>query len=169
MDATRIVVKTGNHPLEQGLLNQAIGFVNAASRCDSEVLITPLVSNRPLTVAVVCYAFAIELYLKLLCVIGTGEHPRQHELDKLLLALTPSARAALDAYAKPLDAAAAVAALGKSFTEWRYAHEHEQLSANISDLKALAAACHRAARQLRPDLHVFGENMVMKPTLTPLK
>lgn len=62
--------------LDQGLLDQAVGFFNAASRCMGDVCITPLIRNAPMSPAVVCFAFSIELYLKLLHVPSTGEAPK---------------------------------------------------------------------------------------------
>jgi hypothetical protein len=61
--------KTGALPLDQGLLNQAPAFFSAASRASADIRITPLVSHSPMAPTIVCYAFAVELYLKLLYVI----------------------------------------------------------------------------------------------------
>src|SRR5437879_325971 len=114
----------------------------------------PLVSNAPMAPAVVCYAFALELYLKLLHVLTTGKSPKGHKLDELFLGLPPSAKAEITAlYGN--NALAALSAAGDAFVEWRYGHEHEGLTINPSVLSGLATCCHQVARRIMPTLAVF--------------
>lgn len=74
-------------PMDQGLLNQAVGFFNAASRCFANVAISPLIHNSPMTPGVVCAAFSVELYLKLLNLLASGNPQRGHKLDELFASL----------------------------------------------------------------------------------
>ena len=87
--------KVGNAPLDQGLLNQAVGFFNAASRCLANVAISPQIQNSPMTPGVVCAAFSVELYLKLLNVFTSGNAPRGHKLDELFAPLPADVKSSL--------------------------------------------------------------------------
>jgi hypothetical protein len=84
--------KVGTAPLDQALLNQAGGFFNAASRCFASIAITPRVHNSPLTPGIVCAAFSVELYLKLLNFLAFGKSPRGHTLEELFASLAGDRR-----------------------------------------------------------------------------
>ena len=68
--------KVASVPMDQGLLNQAVGFFNAASRCFASVAITPRINNSPMTPGVVCAAFSVEL-------VPLLKVPRCQEIEKL--------------------------------------------------------------------------------------
>jgi hypothetical protein len=147
----------GKAPLELGLMNQAIGFFNGGSRCMADVSITPIVTNSPVSPALVCYAFSVELYLKLLHAINSGAAPRGHELAGLYSSLPIEIKTKLTAI-YGADIGAHIESVSSAFTEWRYLHEHEALSINPQILINLAKCCHRVAQQLRPDLRPSAEN-----------
>jgi len=151
----------GKPTLEQGLLNQAIGFFNGGSRCMADISITPTVTNSPVSPALVCYAFSVELYLKLLHAISSGIAPRGHKLDELYGSLPDETRAKLATVYGTSELAVHVGSVSGAFVEWRYQHEHEALSINPQILINIAKAYHRLARQLKPELKVFGENNVV--------
>src|SRR5262245_4933503 len=89
--------QVGKPDVPQALLNQAMGFYNAASRCEANIALTPLVINAALNPAVVCYAFSAELYLKLIHLIATGSAIKGHKLDELFQALPGDAQARISA------------------------------------------------------------------------
>jgi HEPN domain-containing protein len=144
--------------VDQGLLNQAIGFFNAGSRCMADICITPLIRNSPMSPAIVCFSFSIELYLKLLHVLATGQAPRGHKLVELYLSLPEKTCQALTAKYGSGELQAHISTISTAFVDWRYEHEHEALLINPQVLIGVATSCHVLVRELKPELKVFGEN-----------
>ena len=155
---TILLHKVSAPPVDQGLLNQAMGFFNAASRCFSNVAITPRIDNSPMAAGIVCAAFSVEMYLKLLAVLGTGKYSHGHKLAELYAELPAETRTKLTAKYGSADVEKHIGEVSAAFVEWRYEHEHESLNINPSVLVRLAKACHALARELKPELRVFGEN-----------
>lgn len=154
--------KIAKAELDQGLLNQAVGFFNAGSRCMADVCITPLIRNSPMSPAVVCFAFSIELYLKLLHILSTGQAPKGHKLEELFLSLPETTRQGLTTKYGSAELQVHVSAVSTAFVDWRYEHEHEALIINPQVLIGIATCCHQLARELKPELKVFGENQVIQ-------
>lgn len=150
--------KLSNLELDQGLINQAIGFFNAGSRCLADISITPLIRNSPMSPAIVCFAFSIELYLKLLHVFTTGKAPKGHKLEELFFSLSEATRQNLTDKYGSSELQAHISAISTAFIDWRYEHEHEVLLINPPVLISVATCCHILARELKPELKVFGEN-----------
>ena len=150
----------GSHPIDQGLLNQAVSFFNAGSRCVAGISITPTVTSAPMAPAVVCFSFSLELYLKLLHFV-TGNSVRGHKIDELFVSLpTETQERIVRAYGSA-DLTEHLKAASNAFVEWRYQHEHETLSVNHQQLSSACRACHLVVRSLRPEMPVFGENHAM--------
>jgi hypothetical protein len=158
------VQKFGGIEIDQGLLNQAIGFFNAGSRCMADICITPLITNSSTSPAIVCFAFSIELYLKLVHVLSTGQTSKGHKLEELFSSLPASIRQNLTAKYGNAELPAHIAAVSTTFVDWRYEHEHETLTVNPQVLIAIATCCHKLVRELKPELKVFGENHVVRNT-----
>ena len=158
MDNTIHLQKIAALPMDQGLLNQAVGFFNAASRCFANVAISPRINNSPMTPGVVCAAFSVELYLKLLHLLATGNPQRGHKLSELFATLPQSAQQRIAEKYGNSEIAAHIAQMSDAFVTWRYEHEHEALTINPAALMAVATACHLVVRELKPELTVFGEN-----------
>jgi HEPN domain-containing protein len=152
------MVKVGSVPVEQGLLNQAVSFYNGGSRCMAETYLTPLVTNSPMAPAIVCFAFAAELYIKLLSVVGTGKAAKGHKLDELFASLPQDLSDEVTKSYGDSNLHAHLEAASSAFVQWRYQHEHETLTINLHHLINFSKACHRLIRVLRPELKVFGEN-----------
>ncbi len=111
-----------------------------------------------MTPGVVCAAFSVELYLKLIYLLATGSPQRGHKLKELFAALPAKEQQRVTMkYGNP-EIAAHVAQMSDAFVTWRYEHEHESLTINPSALMAVATACHLAVREMKPELTVFGEN-----------
>jgi hypothetical protein len=108
-----------------------------------------------------CGAFAVELALKALLLRQTGRAPRSHELEKLFKALPQTAQQAIrDAaaaarpatlVAHPLAFDEELKKLNTAFEEWRYVHEHDEMTVNMSFLHHLTRGC------LDVGLRAFGE------------
>jgi HEPN domain-containing protein len=108
--------------------------------------------------AVVCYAFSLELYLKLLCVLTGGKIIREHKLDKLYDALPDETKTALVAECSGIDLVRELTSAAEAFEHWRYSHEHERLNISPSMLVEIVERCHRLVHKLKRGLQVFGDN-----------
>jgi hypothetical protein len=150
----------GKPELTYGLLQQAIAFFNAGSRCAADIYITPTLGNSAIGPSVVCYAFSIELYLKLLCAITTGQAARGHKLTELFDRLPEATRTELSAVFPGINLREELEKCSNAFVEWRYSHEQESLVINPSFFIVVARACHQMVRKLKPSLEVLGENSV---------
>jgi len=126
------------------LLNQAVAFFNAGSRCAARLSISPTVMNSPMAPAVVCYAFAAELYLKLLHTIVLGSAEKIHGLADIFAALPSATRQQLsDCYElKNHKIEADIATVNSAFVDWRYLHEQAEAAVEPGILVAIAR--HRA-------------------------
>jgi hypothetical protein len=160
---TIFAAKLRPEELEQGLLNQAMAFFNAGSRCMADIALTPTVTNSPVAPAIVCYAFAAELYLKLLHVIVVGNPEKIHGLADIFTALPETIRRKVgDRYDMGRDNIETdIRAVSSAFVNWRYLHEQTSISINPIILISIAKAVHLVCRELRPTLSVFGENAVV--------
>lgn len=147
----------------QRLLNAAVAFFQAASRCEFTIHITPLQSHGVGAPTVVNYALSIELYFKLVGFLTNGKAPWGHELLDLYDGLTPEIQATLVehtrfSFGSSVRLREGIAALSKAFVQWRYAHEHEMLVVINDHLEELARGLHLTVREIRPDLiSCYGE------------
>lgn len=143
---------------EQKLLNNAVGFSIAAKRC-LESRTTPSGKIEMLVVpAVVCSAFALELYLKLLIKIETGNCAKGHELEKLFNQLTDKTRTEIERSffsnekCEKSQLNSALVEFSRAFCDWRYIHEQGTLSVRIDILNYLIESAQTAVKNLRPKL-----------------
>jgi hypothetical protein len=149
--------------MPQRLLNAAVAFYQAASRCEFTICVTPLQRHAVGAPTVVNYALSIELYLKLLNLLQTGTPPRGHHLLALFDSLVPETRAIIVektrcAYGSEEDLRERIEGISKAFVDWRYAHEHEFLFVSNDHLTDLAYGLHVTLRRLYPDLvSCYGE------------
>jgi hypothetical protein len=67
----------------QAMMGQAFVFFLAGLRCDADVEISPKVNESLPVPAIVCYAFVIELYLKIISGINNNNPIKEHSLVKL--------------------------------------------------------------------------------------
>jgi hypothetical protein len=144
------------------LLNNALAFYEAGRRCSapSKASIPPHKEGVELGApTVVCHAFAIEQFLKLLLLLKKGEYPdREHALDTLFDMLSPEVQDQIDrrfrdcSFSYSTGVGDVLVEARKAFVEWRYPHEHEFLSASVEELAAIGVALRRTVRDLRPDL-----------------
>jgi hypothetical protein len=83
----------------QRLLDNALAFYEAGRRCAtlSKTSFPPYKEAELHAPAVVCQAFAIEQFLKLLLLLETGGYPGEHALDTLFDGLPPRVQEQIDA------------------------------------------------------------------------
>jgi hypothetical protein len=151
-----------DHPVEkekpQRLLDNAVAFHEAGGRCHAKhpLEIAPEKSTFLRSPSVVCYAFAIELYLKLLRLITAGTYDGfEHKLDKLYGQLAPEIQEKIDesyGYTGILSIKSELDDAASAFLRWRYAHEYEELAASPETLARIGATLHRVACEIRPEL-----------------
>lgn len=126
----------------QKILNTADSFLLAANRCFEQ---RPLGLGRfemPMVPAIVCTAFAIELYLKAIITLESGT-ATGHDLWNLYNGLSEQAK---DTLTKGLsikhdDLNKKVKEASRVFVEWRYIFESESLKVDPAFLSGLAQAC----------------------------
>jgi hypothetical protein len=139
----------------QRLLDNALAFYEAGRRCAtlSKTSFPPYKEAELHAPAVVCQAFAIEQFLKLLLLLETGEYPGEHALDTLFDGLPPRVQEQIDAKC-PWEGAAKVylADARNAFVEWRYPHEKPFLVASDESLAMLGMVLRDIIKELHPDL-----------------
>src|SRR5215217_368113 len=102
--------------MAQRMLNTATAFYIAAARCHGTVhtATTSYATHAP---PIVCYAFSIELYLKVLILITTGKKARGHKLQHVIANWRfPGDPDLLRDW---------ITDASEDFVQWRYAHEYE--------------------------------------------
>ena len=148
------------------MLNEANAFFQAGSRCAASFDLSPNVCNDLFTPAVVCYAYACELHLKLLNDLSNGSYEGGHHLDKLFGTLPDTVKAAaFELYAARTNAKVLsdfitlLTELSNLFVDLRYWNEQERLLwPTPVEIKGIATVFHQTIRQLYPDLLVTFEN-----------
>ena len=141
--------------MAQRMLNTAAAFYIAAARCHGTVhtATTSYATHAP---PIVCYAFSIELYLKVLILITTGKKARGHKLVNLYDKISDETRQHVIAnWRFPGDPDLLrdwITDASEDFVQWRYAHEYEFIVAWPGKLHDIAHALHCAVDGIRPEL-----------------
>jgi hypothetical protein len=141
----------------QRLLNNALAFYEAGRRCAtlSKTSFPPHKEAHLGAPTVVCLAFAIEQFLKLLLLLETGGYPsREHALDTLFDKLPSRVQQRIDANFGSWEGAAreCLADARNAFVEWRYPHEKQFLAASDESLAKLGLTLRKTVREVRPEL-----------------
>lgn len=136
---------------------QAIDFHEGAMRAGEEVRDpegAPVASTNAM---VVCYAFAAELYLKCLAMIGGGLGPTKgHKLHVLFGRLSGDVQGRLALAYEELTGRPAKALsydlrlFTDAFHDWRYVYEGEGQQLHTNLLQAFVKAAYVTVRALRP-------------------
>ncbi len=156
----------------QKLLNNAVAFWEAADRCYHTAYSKVGSSGRRVQVsgpAVVCYAFSIELFLKLLGQLANDTYlGNEHRLDELHRQLPEGLRATIQNHyanaGQPTgsDVTHHLQEAARTFVDWRYVHEHdphehggEPLDADPEALARIVFALRETVREVAPELVSF--------------
>jgi capsule polysaccharide modification protein KpsS len=150
---------------EQEMLYQAIAFFQAGSRCEADFKLTPNVTNSLSAPAIVCYAFAIEIYLKLLSQMAQVEIKRKHTLSILFNTLP---RNYIEIIVKHYNLSEAelrkaISDVSNAFVEWRYLYEQDGAIMSTKILSNICVCLHQAVREIKPNLKVMFENQTVIP------
>lgn len=164
MDEVILQLQIGKGDFEQDLMNQAVGFFNGGSRCIAPVKLTPTIDNSPMAPAIVCFAFAAELFLKLVHHIAIGSPAKTHGLNELWNTLPQDLQDKLrEKYAAQGGVIEPdLVAVNKAFVDWRYLHEQGSIAIDPRILTRICKAAYILALELRPTLQVFGENQTIR-------
>lgn len=148
--------------IAQGLINNAVAFHEAGSRCyrEAPLFLAPAEQKTFLGApSVVCYAFSIELYLKLASLLVMGTYnDREHRLDVLYNLLPENIRVKIQEHygliLPPMGQTVAeeLEDASRAFVQWRYVHEGGSLVASPHLLAYIGTAIHRTVRDLAPNL-----------------
>ena len=138
----------------QRLLDNALAFYEAGRRCNTpaKASIPPYKDDVELGApTVACFAFAIELFLKLLLLLETGKYDQEHELDEIFEKLSSGVKEQIESNCRS-DVRYYLKQARNAFVQWRYQHEYEFLIASPEDLAEIGVALRATVRELRPDL-----------------
>jgi hypothetical protein len=136
----------------QRILNNALAFYEAGRRCatNSKTSFPPYKEVELHAPAVVCQAFAIEQFLKLLLLLETGEYQGEHALDTLFDGLPPRVQEQIDA--KCPWTKVYLADARNAFVEWRYPHEKPFLVESDESLAMIGMVLRDIIKELHPNL-----------------
>lgn len=144
------------------LLNNAVAFHEAGNRCyrNEPSIISPKTGEVFLGApCIVCYAFSIELYLKLASYLLLGKYDmREHKLGVLFRNLPKDIREKIEDHYEIIhprmvwSVEQELAEASDAFVDWRYIHEKMSVEADPENLARIGTALHRTCRNLAPDL-----------------
>ena len=125
----------------QEIINSANSFLTGADRCFEQ---RPLGTNQfqmPIQPAIVCTAFAIELYLKAIITIEGGS-AKGHDLSALFVRLSPTSQLAIRDHLSlsKIDFTTKLQNISGAFVEWRYVFEKSSASIDPRFLSGVARA-----------------------------
>ncbi len=145
---------------EQEMLNQAIAFFQAGSRCEADFRLTPNVTNHLAAPAIVCYAFAIERDIKLLNHMVQASVKKKHNLIDLFNTLPKDYIQVIVKYygLSEVELREAIQTVSNAFVEWRYLYEQNGAIMSITVLANICICLHKAIREFKPSLLVTFEN-----------
>ena len=138
------------------ILNQANAFYQAGSRCEANIELAPRRATCPSNPVIVNYAFALELYLKLILVISEKSFSKIHLLNDLFAEIPAPAQDILCRKflggKQKLEYLLAEMADYFRFHRYEYEYEHEGYVRNYRNLREVAEALYNTIGELRPDL-----------------
>ena len=110
---------------------------------------------------IVCYAFAVELYLKALASLGTGlSAVRGHKLNDLFGRLSAQTQTDIATFYRArtgrnrTDLKGDLRAFAEAFTDWRYIFEGDGKQLRVDLLVAFAQSVYATVRQRHPEWEV---------------
>jgi len=141
----------------QKILNTADSFLLAAGRCFEQRPLRPGQFEMLVVPAVVCNAFAIELYLKAIITLENGT-AKGHDLSILFARLSNKAK---DILAKKLsidetELKKKIDEVAGVFVEWRYIFESQSSNVNSAFITELAKACKTLAESALKNMSASG-------------
>jgi hypothetical protein len=145
---------------EQDLIDQANSFFQAGSRCVADIKLSPNITNSLPAPAVVCYSFAIELYLKLLLNIAKKPIKKRHSLTDLTSDLPEEIIELISKHygQSKKDLKKSINSISDSFIKWRYLYEYHEIAISLTVLSNLCIALHNCVKELKPSLGITFEN-----------
>ena len=137
----------------QQILNTANSFMLGANRCSEQRAIGPGQFQMPIAPAVVCSAFAIELYFKAIIALEGG-NAKGHSLSVLYTRCSSRSQLAVASQLAISQTAfeQKLKEIADAFVEWRYIFEQQSASIDPAFLNSLAAACKSVAESLSKSL-----------------
>jgi hypothetical protein len=134
----------------QRIMNTANSFILAADRCLEQ---RPLPSGQfqmLMVPAIVCRAFAIELYFKGIITLENGSASRDHDLSTLFSCLSSNSQLALRTNLSLDEAefAQKLNGISGAFVEWRYIFESQSSNLDLAFLEGLAQASKRLGESM---------------------
>jgi hypothetical protein len=140
-----------------GAYHAGTDFLAAADRLEAGFGAGEPEQLRPMSPAIVCRAFAIELFFKSILALG-GARAKGYNLTALVEMLDDAAKGRLRGELNCTEDTfrCRLARIESSFVDWRYSHEGGALSIELSFIRGLCTASmaeaelHFAPRRLLP-------------------
>lgn len=151
--------------LIQRMLGQAIAFFEAGSRCNADIQVTPNITRSLVVPAVVCYAFALELYVKLLLRICEKDPRKHHRVLDHYGELPADVKVRLIKFYNDMfsrsekDFENHLTEISNAFEDWRYTFERigpKSISPTL--IRDIGKTIHNVIRQVKPEVLVVFEN-----------
>ena len=146
--------------IEQEMIDQANAFFQAGSRCDVDIRLSPNVTNSLSAPAVVCYAIAVEIYIKLLAHINGISIKKIHSLIELFDSLSDAVKEKIAKHyqSSSQELRKDIETVSNAFIDWRYLYEKNGAQISITMLSNLGMGLHNAIKELNPKLGITFEN-----------
>ncbi|MDP2629825.1 MAG: hypothetical protein Q8P56_00265 [Candidatus Uhrbacteria bacterium] len=145
--------------VNQEMMDKANGFYQAGSRCAANITLSPNITNSLLSPAVVCYAFAIEIYLKLLLRQTLGKDIKGHNLKVLFSILPEETKEIARKKFASNNLEAEIERVASAFVDNRYDYENTNFfGLSTSMLAQIGSALHNTIKELNPKIGITFEN-----------
>lgn len=150
---------------EQQMLDHAVAFFQAGSRCEAGFQISPNITSSLIAPSAVCYALSIEIYFKLLLKISNLEFPKKHDFIILFETLPKNIKEEIIKRARISESEfiKMMIPISETFVKWRYLYELDSSWTSISNLTILVKILHNVVRNNKPTLKVTFENNLALP------
>jgi len=135
------------------MLDTATAFFLAGERLEPAAEFGPYQRHSVSAPTVVCYAFAVELALKLIQRLECESSLHDHSIKAILEGLSEGTRNQMPHL---IDCAEEI---DRYFVEWRYPFEKPELIADAEKPRRAFIECCRVIRTLRPDLRSIYEQL----------
>jgi HEPN domain-containing protein len=135
------------------MFDTATAFFLAGERLEPGAEFGPYAHHTVSAPTVVCYAFAVELALKLIQQLESGTRSPSHSLKALFAGLSVKTRDQLPHLQGCADE------IDSYFVDWRYPFEKPELIADVEEPRRAFIECYRVIRAFRPDLRSIYEEM----------
>ena len=145
--------------INQEMMDKANGFFQAGSRCAANLSLSPNITNSLMSPTIVCYSFAIEIYLKVLIRLTQKKDVKGHNLHDLYLNLPKETQELVIKKFGAGNLAAEIDRIATTFVDNRYDYENANfMGLSTSMLAQIGTSLHNTIKELDPKIGITFEN-----------